>query len=96
VSKKGRLDRINSHEKYKPVFQEVIKQKIFVIRGHRIILDKDLAELYGVSTKALNQAVKRNRDRFPLDFAFRLTSEEASGMRSQFGVGSINSVDKWL
>jgi len=94
VSKKGRLDRISSHDKYKPVFQEVIKQKIFVIRGHRIILDKDLAELYGVSTKALNQAVKRNRDRFPLDFAFRLTSEEASGMRSQFATAS--SKDKNL
>jgi ORF6N domain len=48
------------------------------MRGHRVMLDRDLAELYGVHTKALNQAVKRNNDRFPEDFTFKLTMEEAA------------------
>ena len=55
---------------------ERIDHKILVIRGQKVIIDADLAALYGVSTKALNQAVKRNQDRFPDDFAFRLTSRE--------------------
>ena len=53
-----------------------VEQSILLIRGHRVMLDADLARLYGVSTKALNQAVKRNRDRFPKDFMFRLTQKE--------------------
>ena len=53
-----------------------VEQSILLIRGHRVMLDADLARLYGVSTKALNQAVKRNRDRFPKDFMFRLTEKE--------------------
>ncbi len=55
---------------------EVIERKIFVIRGQKVMLDKDLARLYGVETKVLNQAVKRNIDRFPQDFMFSLTREE--------------------
>ena len=55
---------------------ERIEQSILLIRGVKVILDADLAQLYGVSTKAFNQAVKRNRDRFPDDFTFRLTKEE--------------------
>jgi len=53
-----------------------IERIIFMIRGQKIILDRDLADLYAVTTKALNQAVKRNERRFPLDFMFRLTKEE--------------------
>ena len=56
---------------------ERIEQSILLIRGHKIMLDGDLATLYGVSTKVLNQAVKRHRDRFPEDFMFQLTKEEA-------------------
>ncbi len=56
---------------------EVVQQKIFVVRGRRVMLDRDLAELFGVETRVLNQAVKRNSDRFPEDFMFRLTMEEA-------------------
>ncbi|MGH9427707.1 MAG: ORF6N domain-containing protein [Terriglobia bacterium] len=56
--------------------RERIEQTILVIRGQRVVLDSDLAKLYGVSTKALNQAVKRNADRFPKDFMFRLTQQE--------------------
>jgi ORF6N domain len=54
-----------------------------IIRGQRVILDSDLARLYGVTTAALNQAVKRNAARFPDDFAFRLTTVEASNLISQ-------------
>ena len=56
--------------------QQQIEQTILAIRGHRVMLDNDLAKLYGVSTKALNQAVKRNAKRFPRDFMFRLTGAE--------------------
>jgi hypothetical protein len=59
-----------------PLGAEDISRRIFTIRGHRVMLDADLAELYGVMTRALNQAVKRNKGRFPKDFAFRLTAEE--------------------
>jgi len=65
---------------------EVIESRIFVLRGHRVMLDRDLAELYGVETRALNQAVKRNHDRFPEDFMFQLTLEEGKAvlaLRSQ-------------
>jgi phage regulator Rha-like protein len=63
---------------------ERITQAILVLRGQRVLLDAELAALYGVTTKALNQAVKRNTARFPTDFVFRLTSEEAESLRSQF------------
>jgi len=56
--------------------EETIERKIFMIRGHKVMLDKELAELYGVPTKALNQAVKRNIRRFPEDFMFQLTEME--------------------
>jgi ORF6N domain len=62
----------------------VIQQKIFEVRGQSIMLDFDLAELYGVETKVLNQAVKRNADRFPKDFLFRLNKKEWDFLRSQF------------
>jgi len=60
-----------------------IAQRIFEIRGQRVMLDSDLAEMYRVSAKVLNQAVKRNAERFPEDFMFRLTQEEADSLRSQ-------------
>ncbi len=56
---------------------------IHVVRGQRVMLDSDLAELYGVTTKVLNQAVERNRNRFPDDFAYQLTKEEFATLRSQ-------------
>lgn len=62
---------------------ERIKQAIFLIRGHKVMLDSDLADLYEVEIKALNQAVKRNIGRFPDDFMFQLTAEEATRLRSQ-------------
>ena len=62
----------------------MIEKYIFLIRGHRVILSTYLAELYGVKPKVLIQAVKRNKERFPLDFMFRLTLEETKNLRSQF------------
>ena len=56
--------------------RERIEQTILVIRGHRVMLDADLADLYGATTKRLNEQVKRNRNRFPADFMFQLTSKE--------------------
>ena len=61
----------------------IIQQKIYEIRGEKVMLDFDLAGLYGVETKALNQAVKRNVERFPSDFMFQLTIGEWNGLRSQ-------------
>ena len=62
---------------------EIIKKRIYVIRGQRVMLDRDLAELYGVETKRLNEAVKRNAERFPDDFMFRLNEDDLSCLRSQ-------------
>jgi len=68
---------------------ELIERRIYVIRHQKVMLDSDLAELYGVRTKQLNQAVKRNLDRFPADFMFRLSAEETAAInRSQFVTGS--------
>ena len=64
---------------------ERIAHAIFLIRGQKVMLDRDLAALYGVETKALNKAVRRNLDRFPADFMFQLTREEADSSRFQFG-----------
>ena len=62
---------------------EVIQSKIYDIRGQKVMLDRDLAEMYGVETRALNQAVKRNTDRFPVDFMFQLTDEETEIWKSR-------------
>lgn len=62
---------------------ERIISKIYIIRNKKVMLDKDLAELYGVKTKALNQAVKRNIKRFPADFMFKLDKDESKNLRSQ-------------
>ena len=62
----------------------VIEQKIYLVRGHKIMFSNDLAKLYGVKTKVLIQTVKRNITRFPTDFMFQLTWEEIESTRSQF------------
>ena len=63
---------------------ERVERSILILRGHRVIFDSDLAALYGVPVKRLNEQVKRNIDRFPDDFAFNLTEEESEALRSQF------------
>jgi len=67
---------------------ERIESRIYLIRGQKVMLDNDLANLYGVPTKALNQAIKRNLSRFPVDFMFQLTALEAENLRSQIVTSS--------
>lgn len=73
---------------------QVIQNKIYEIRGHRVMLDADLAELYGVETRVLKQAVRRNNSRFPTDFLFELTQKETDNLRSQF-VTSLSSSTRY-
>jgi hypothetical protein len=70
---------------------ERIDQRILVIRGEKVMLDSDLAQLYRVETKALNRAVKRNRERFPRDFMFQLTADEFEDLRFQDGTSNLRS-----
>ena len=67
---------------------ERIEKLIHLVRGEKVLLDADLAKLYGVETKALTRAVKRNRSRFPPDFMFQLTAEEAEILKCQIGTSS--------
>ena len=64
---------------------ETIMNKIYLVRGQKVMMDRDLAELYGVETRTLKQQVKRNISRFPLDFMFELTKDELEEWRNQFG-----------
>lgn len=78
---------IKNMKNTKNLSTEIIQQKIYFIRGEKVMLDKDLAVLYGVSTKVLNQAVKRNIKRFPTDFMFQLNKQEVyTFLRFQFGI----------
>ncbi|MBN1795044.1 MAG: ORF6N domain-containing protein [Sedimentisphaerales bacterium] len=67
---------------------ERIHKSILIMRGHKVILDRDLADLYEVETKILTRAIRRNIDRFPEDFMFRLTKEEFENLRRHFGTSS--------
>jgi len=66
-----------------PVPVDLVERRIYLIRSQKVMLDSDLADLYQAPTKALNQAVRRNSDRFPEDFMFQLTDQEADSLRSQ-------------
>lgn len=68
-----------------------IESRILLIRGQKVMLDADLAELYGVETGALNRAVKRNSERFPEDFMFQLTAQEFENLRCQIGTSNMRS-----
>ena len=68
---------------------EFIERRIYLIRGQKVMIDGDLAELYGVPTKRLNEQVQRNRKRFPEDFMFQLTKDEAEVLRSQFATSKL-------
>ena len=70
--------------------KEIIENKIFTIRGQKVMIDRDLAELYGVELKRLNEAVKRNARRFPANFMFQLTQEEWEILRSQIATTNPN------
>ena len=71
-------------------FEESLKDKIYSIRGFQVMLDRDLAELYGVETKVLNQSVKRNKERFPEEFCFMVKYSEYPELRSQIVTAKIN------
>ncbi|MBI5216091.1 MAG: ORF6N domain-containing protein [Ignavibacteriae bacterium] len=70
------------------ILKEIIENKILLIRGQKVMLDFHLAQLYEVETKALKRAVKRNKNRFPVDFVFQLSQEEWNNLRYQFGTSS--------
>jgi hypothetical protein len=72
-----------------PVAVEVIQRRIYLVRGQKVMIDADLAQLYQVETKVLNRAVLRNVGRFPDDFMFRLTPEEAESLRCQIGASKV-------
>jgi hypothetical protein len=74
------------------IAEEVVMAKIYVIRGIRVMLDRDLAELYQVETKQLKRAVRRNIHRFPEDFMFELSREDFENLRCQFGTSGWESV----
>ena len=80
----------------KMVVVEQIERKIYFVRGMKVMLDKDLAQLYGVLTKNLNKAVTRNVDRFPSDFMIRLTKKEYGSLRFQFGTLKKGAHSKYL
>jgi hypothetical protein len=75
---------------------ERIEQRIYLIRGKKVMLDRDLAELYGVETKVLNQSVRRNSERFPEDFMFQLSLNEVQSLRSQFVTSKSKNSDSSL
>jgi hypothetical protein len=76
---------IKIYESAVPISGEEIEHAILLIRGQKVMLDRDLARLYAVETKVLNRAVQRNLDRFPADFMFQLSAEECDSLRFQFG-----------
>ena len=78
------------------ISSEKIEKKIFLIRNKKVMLDKDLAELYGVPTYRLNEQVKRNLDRFPEDFMFQLNKEETHSLRSQIAILNRGKHRKYL
>jgi hypothetical protein len=79
-----------------PIPAERIEKAILLVRGQKVMLDRDLAELYGVTTGNLNKAVKRNLDRFPPDFMFQLKQEEYESLRFQFGILKKGQHSKYL
>ena len=82
---------MNKQIKISLIPSERILSGILFVRGKKVMMDRDLAELYGVKTKVLNQAVKRNLERFPTDFMFQLTKKELENLICQFGTSSIRS-----
>jgi hypothetical protein len=75
---------------------ERIEKSILLIRGQKVMLDRDLADLYGVETRILVQAVKRNAERFPSDFMFKLKQEEFDSLRSQFVISKGRGGRRYL
>lgn len=70
------------------LLSQSVESLIYLVRGFKVMLDEDLATLYGVETRILTRAVRRNLDRFPEDFMFQLTNQEVESLRSQIGISS--------
>jgi hypothetical protein len=81
----GMSNELSMKDTASQIQPEQIEQAVLLIRGQRVMLDRDLASLYGVETKNLNKAVQRNLDRFPKDFMFQLTVDDLDGLSFQFG-----------
>jgi len=79
---------MNEKKQLSAIPDERVINKIYLIRGEKVMLDSDLAELYGVETRRLNEQVKRNIERFPEDFMFQLTQEEFNNLKSQIAISS--------
>ena len=84
MTKRKKENLLSMPVKRRTTLASAVESRILLLRHQRVILDTDIAELYGVPVKVLNQQVKRNRERFPADFVFRLTSKEDAVLRSQF------------
>lgn len=76
------------------VSEEIIVEKIYIIHGQKVMLDKDLTEMYGVEVKRLNEATRTNLTRFPKDFIFQLTQDEWNNLKSQIGTSSWGGIRK--
>ena len=85
---------MNNLQPVQPISVDNLKTKIYEFRGQKVMLDRDLAELYHVETKVLNQAVKRNIKRFPTDFMFQLNQDEFEILKSQFVTSNWGGVRK--
>ena len=100
LEKKNNLRKLQIHfERFsgmQPLDLETIASKIYIIRGRQVILDYDLARMYGVETKYLKRQVRRNIERFPEDFMFELTKEEQESLRRHFGTLKRGSHPKYL
>jgi hypothetical protein len=89
------MDSAEKHNSLSVISSENIENRIYFIRGHKVMLDSDLAALYGVHTGRLNEQVKRNTKRFPGDFMFRLTKDEYYNLISQNAISSYGGRRKW-
>ena len=87
---------MNTNEKLQPITIDSIKNKIYEIRGQRVMLDSDLATLYQVETKRLKESVKRNIERFPIDAMFQLTETEFTNLRSNFATSNKRGGNRYL
>jgi hypothetical protein len=78
------------------IADEVVMRKIYVIRGQKVMIDRDLAALYGYETKRMNEQVKRNLERFPISFMFQLTAKEEENLRSQIATANVSAKTRAL
>jgi len=91
---KRQIESMASNQIIKTLYESDIVERIYIIRGQKAMLDKDLAEMYGVEVKRLNEAIRRNISRFPDDFMFQVTKDEWENLKTQFATSSWGGVRK--